>query len=225
MLELYEASNEQRESIRQLAHEARKKKDLWWRAYGELSDMVKTFIDLETAAESIRVYEALLIPGLLQTADYARSILMVLQRDLSLGEINRQVELRIARQAILARTIPSSLYVVLDEAAVHRLVGQSEVMREQLRRLVEASEMPNVRLQVIPFKAGAHAGMVSPFQLLRFTDLSYPEVVYLENPLGDLYLDPSEQTSRYRGLFNQLEDAALTEGQTVDLINRRMREL
>jgi transcriptional regulator with XRE-family HTH domain len=108
MLQLYEVSNEQRELIQQLAHEARQKRDLWWRAYGELPDMVRTFIDLERAAESIRVYEALLIPGLLQTEDYARSVISVLQHDLSPEELNRQVELRMARQAALTRASPLS---------------------------------------------------------------------------------------------------------------------
>jgi hypothetical protein len=225
MLELYEVSNEQRELIRHLAHEARQKKDLWWRAYGELSDMVRTFIDLETAAESIRMYEALLIPGLLQTQDYARSIISALQHDLSPEGLNRQVELRMARQAALTRASPLSLYVVLDEAAVYRVVGDSEVMRKQLKWLIDATEMPNVRLQIIPFKVGEHAGMVSPFQLLRFSDLSYPEVAFIENPIGDLYLDSSEQTRRYTALFSELESFACTAEETTDIFVQRMREL
>jgi hypothetical protein len=224
MLELYEASDEQRAALRQLAYEARKK-DLWWRAYGELSDMVKTFVDLEAAARSIRMYEALLIPGLLQTEDYARSILKVLQRNLSPEEVERQVELRMARQAILTRTSPSSLYVVLDEAALHRLVGQRPVMRKQLKWLIDASEMPNIRFQIIPFEMGEHGGMVSPFQLLRFPNLSYPDVVFLENPIGDVYLDPSEQTQRYSVLFDQLQAVASTAEETIVLLGERLKEL
>jgi transcriptional regulator with XRE-family HTH domain len=225
MLQLYEVSNEQRELIQQLAHEARQKRDLWWRAYGELPDMVRTFIDLERAAESIRVYEALLIPGLLQTEDYARSVISVLQHDLSPEELNRQVELRMARQAALTRASPLSLYVVLDEAAVHRVVGNSEAMRKQLKWLIDATEMPNVRLQIIPFKAGEHAGMVSPFQLLCFYDLSYPQVVFIENPIGDLYLDSSEQTRKYAALFSELETFADNSEASTDILVQRMREL
>jgi Domain of unknown function (DUF5753) len=187
--------------------------------------MVRTFIDLETAAESIRMYEALLIPGLLQTEDYARSIISILQHDLSPEGLNRQVELRMARQVVLTRASPLSLYVVLDEAAVHRVVGDSEVMGKQLKWLIDATEMPNVRLQIIPFKAGEHAGMVSPFQLLRFSDLSYPEVVFIENPIGDLYLDSSEQTRRYTALFSELETFASTAEETTDILVQRIRQL
>jgi transcriptional regulator with XRE-family HTH domain len=225
MLQLYSASNEQRESIQQLAHEARQKRDLWWRAYGELSDMVKTFIDLETAAESIRMYEAVLVPGLLQTEDYARSVISVLHRDLSREVVNRQVDLRMARQAALTRASPLSLYVVLDEAALHRVVGNSQVMRKQLKWLVDATEMSNVRLQIIPFKVGEHPGMVSPFQLLRFPDLSYPEVVFIENPIGDLYLDSSEQTRQYSALFSELETFASRAEKTIDILVERIRRL
>jgi hypothetical protein len=225
MLQLYGASNEQRELVRRLAHEARQKKDLWWRAYGELPDMVKTFIDLETAAESIQLYEALLIPGLLQTENYTRSILTAHQRSPSPEALNRQVELRIARQAILTRPSPSSLSVVLDEAAIHRLVGGSQVMRNQLKRLIETAEMPNVSLQIIPFEAGEHPSMVGPFQILSFPDLSYPEVVFIENPIGDLYLDSSEQAGEYTRIFSALEIVASSVEQTIDLLIKRMRAL
>jgi transcriptional regulator with XRE-family HTH domain len=225
MLQLYGASNEQRELVQRLAHEARQKKDLWWRAYGELPDMVKTFIDLETAAESIQLYEALLIPGLLQTENYTRSILTAHQRSPSPEALNRQVELRVARQAILTRPSPSSLSVVLDEAAIHRLVGGSQVMRNQLKRLIETAEMPNVSLQIIPFEAGEHPSMVGPFQILSFPELSYPEVVFIENPIGDLYLDSSEQASEYTRIFSALEIVASSVEQTIDLLTKRMRAL
>jgi transcriptional regulator with XRE-family HTH domain len=216
MLELYQVSGQQQEDLLQLAREARQK-DAWWHSCRDVPD-VRTYMSFEKAAASIHVWESLIIPGLLQVEEYARLITRIIFSNLGEQELERHVELRMARQELLFRDEAPAVWVVLDEAALQRLVGMPTIIRHQLHHLTETARMPNVTLQVLPFRAGAHGGMIGPFTILGFPDSADPEVVHLESPTGDLYLDSTDQVHRYRILFKQLQVSALTPDESTVLL-------
>ena len=223
MLQLYGVTEQQREALLVLAREAREKEG-WWHAYGDVPD-VRTYVGLESAAESILIYESLLIPGLFQNEDYARMVLSIIYQNLRTQEIERHVEIRMARQLILTGDDPLILRVVLDEAALRRLLGMGQLVSNQLRRLVEATGMSNVDLRILPFMGGAHGGMIGPFAILSFSDSADPDVVHIEHPTGDLYLDQDSETRRYGLLFEHLESVALTPDRSTDFLVELMKEL
>ncbi|HET9558475.1 MAG TPA: helix-turn-helix transcriptional regulator, partial [Actinomycetota bacterium] len=141
----------------------------WWQHYGDvLPSWFRTYVDLEQAATLIRSYEGQFVPGLLQTDDYMRAVVHGAHLEESGEEVGRRVRLRMARQILLTREDPPRLWAVVDEAALRRPVGGREVMRGQLERLIEATKLPNVTLQILPFASGAHPAMVGSFAVLRF---------------------------------------------------------
>jgi hypothetical protein len=217
MLELYRTTGQQRESLLQLAREARRKESRW-HEYGDIPD-VRDFIRLEDAAKSLCVYELLLIPGLLQTAEYTRLILAANHPELHRNEIERYVRLRRVRQSILIRRDPLVLETVIDEAAIHRLSGTRQVVQAQLNDLVAVARRPNITLQVLPFSAGIHAGMISPFTILRFPDPADPDVVHLEHAVGDLFLTNVSQVQSYKVRFERLKAMALSPGDSQALLS------
>jgi hypothetical protein len=155
------------------------------------------------------MYAALLVPGLLQTREYASAVLRALQPDLDAEQFQRWVDLRIRRQSLLYRAGAPALWALLDEAVLRRPVGGPDVMAGQLRRLAEAAEGPNVTLQVVPFTAGEHAGMDGGFTIFAFSRSADADVVHLDISSGDLYLEKPEQIRRYNQVFDQLRAAAL----------------
>src|SRR5262249_13958144 len=144
------------------------------------------YIGLEEAAILIRGYEVQLVPGLLQTEDYARAVTLLEYSNPK--EISRRVSLRMTRQAILARPEPTGLWVVLDEAALRRPLGGSSVMRAQLKHLIEMSQRDNVTIQVMPFKIGGHPAVTGPFSVLHFAERDLSDVVYLEQLASSQYV-------------------------------------
>lgn len=173
----------------------------WWHRYSDLlPTWFETYLGLEHAAKSIRTYEGQLIPGLLQTAGYARSV-VALGHDED-GE--RRVSLRRRRQELLTRPGAPSFWAVLDEAVLRRPVGGPAVMREQLEYLIEISLLPNVTIQVLPYAAGGHAAAGSSFTMLRFAEVELPDIVYLEQLTSALYLDRREDLELYRQVMDQL---------------------
>ena len=223
LLDLYAVDGQQRDDLLQLALEARQRGP-WWHAFKGVQD-VRTFFELERFAVSICNYECLLIPGLLQTRAYVQRILTSFSPQLSPSEVERMVELRLLRQSTLAGADPSSLEVVVDEAALHRLVGGHEVMSTQLRRLVEIAHRQNVLLQVLPFSAGEHGGMAGSFTILRFPEAVDPELVHLEPPSGELYLERQDLVATYERLFRRLQARALPPDQSIALVTRLERSL
>ena len=197
----------------------------WWQHYGDvLPQWFRTYVDLESAATLIRTYEGMFVPGLLQTDDYMRAVI----RDASLEsseEVGRRVRLRMARQILLTREHPPRLWAVMDEAALRRPVGGREVMRGQLERLIDATKLPNVTLQVLPFGAGAHPAMVGAFSILRFADRELPDVVYLEHLTNAVYLDKRAEVERYLDVMELLCVDSEPPAKTVELLTKILHQL
>jgi transcriptional regulator with XRE-family HTH domain len=198
----------------------------WWQHYGDvLPQWFRAYVDLESAAALIRTYEGQFVPGLLQTDDYMRAVMQGAQLDDSFEEVGRRVRLRMARQTLLTLQDAPRLWAVVDEAALRRPVGGPEVMHRQLERLIDATKLPNVTLQVLPFDAGAHPAMVGSFSLLRFPDRELPDVVYLEHLTSALYLNKREEVDQYLHVMESICVRAAPPDQTVGLLNQLLDEL
>jgi transcriptional regulator with XRE-family HTH domain len=198
----------------------------WWQHYGDvLPNWFRTYVDLEQAASLIRSYEGQFVPGLLQTDDYMRAVVRGAHLEESGEELGRRVRLRLARQTLLTRTEPPRLWAVVDEAALRRPVGGREVMRGQLERLIEATKLPNVTLQILPFAAGAHPAMGSAFSILRFPDQELPDVVYLEHLTNALYLNKPDEVDQYLHVMEGICVRAAAPDQSVELLERLLAEL
>ncbi|HEV8651715.1 MAG TPA: helix-turn-helix transcriptional regulator [Actinomycetes bacterium] len=222
MLALYQVSDEQRDALIQIAREARQKG--WWHEYGDVP-IVPAYIGLEVAAASVRLFEPLVVPGILQTVEYARAVIHSVFPKLPPEEIEHRAELRMARQSLLTQDDPLALWVVLDEAVLHRLIGEHAVAREQLHRLIEAAELPNVTLQMLPFAAGVHAGSDGAFNIIGFDEPADPDLVFLEHAAVALYLETAEEVDRFRLLFDRLCDTALDPAASTDFIMALAKEL
>jgi transcriptional regulator with XRE-family HTH domain len=222
MLDFYGVSSEEQERLLNLARDARQK--AWWHAYSDLPD-VKTYIGLEVAAASIRAYEALLVPGLLQTPEYARTIISTALPGLHPEQVERRVELRMTRQSMLVGDDPPMLSVVVDEAVLHRVVAGRGIMRQQLHHLAETADQPNVSMQLLPFVAGQHLAMSGAFTILSFSEPTDPEIVYLEHGAGDLYIEGVEQTKRYVMMFDHLRAVALAPSDSAAFLRRLAKGL
>jgi transcriptional regulator with XRE-family HTH domain len=201
----------ERDRLMTLAREARQQ--AWWQAY----DLVySTYAGLEAEAVAIDDFQSSVVPGLLQTADYARAGHLGALPLLEPEEIERQIEAKLTRQQILTKAEPPRFRAVLDEAVLHRLTGGRDVMKAQLDKLVEVSDLPNVTIQVIPFEVGAHPGVESTFNILRLPATS--GVVFVEGLVGSIYLERPEDLERYDRVFAYLQDVALSPKDSIDLI-------
>jgi transcriptional regulator with XRE-family HTH domain len=224
MLELYDVSDDEAGALAQLAREARRKG--WWHAYGRVyPDWLESYIGLEFEAIRLRDFQPLVLPGLLQTEDYARAVLRAAPDAGSSEAIDRQVALRMGRQAILTQPAPPDLWVVLSESVLRVEPGGAAVLRAQLRRLADLARRPNVALQVLPSRAAAHVAPVSPFTILDFPEAADPTVVYLEHLTGSLFLESGDETWRYTVVFDHLRAEALGTAESADLITRLAADL
>lgn len=217
MLEVYGVGDDEREALVQLAREARKKG--WWHAYNEV--FTGSFVGLESDASFLHTHQALLVPGLLQTEAYMRAVIRAIRPDITEPDVELRVRGRLNRQRLITEeSNPPEYWAVLDEAVIRRVVGGPTAMREQLRRLVELARLPHVTLQVVPFSAGAHAGMEAPFLILGFPEQADPDVVYVENSTSGVYLEQPVDVHRYTLMFDHLRAAALKPDDTVELVDR-----
>ncbi|NIH88084.1 helix-turn-helix domain-containing protein [Amycolatopsis granulosa] len=214
MLELYGIVGDEREALVQLAREARKPG--WWQAYKEV--FTGTFVGLEADASSLRAFQALLVPGLLQTEAYARAVIRAMRPDADESDIQRRVAARTARQQLLTDENPPSYWAVIDEAVLHRVVGGAEVMAHQAHRLLTVAQLPHVTIQVVPFGAGAHPGMEGPFLILGFPEQADPDVVYLDSTSGGFFLELPPDVRRYILMFDHLRAAALKPDDSIEVI-------
>ncbi|CAM5253397.1 DNA-binding protein OS=Streptomyces glaucescens OX=1907 GN=SGLAU_04985 PE=4 SV=1 [Streptomyces glaucescens] len=178
-------------------------RDHWWHAYrGVLPPTYRDFISLESQASGMRTLETSVVPGLLQTAEYARAVTRAAVEGLDEERLDTLVEARLARQDVLRSRPPLALSAVLDEAVLRREVGGPDVMHRQLLRLLEAARLPQVRLQVLPFSAGAHIGVTGPFVIFSFSNTSDLDVVVLDHLTSSLYLERKEDVGAYTEAFD-----------------------
>ncbi|WP_063002507.1 helix-turn-helix domain-containing protein [Nocardia mikamii] len=201
LLTLYGVENaEEREMFLDLV--SRANQPGWWHSYNDLlPQWFETYLGLEHASKSIRTFEGQLVPGLLQTEEYTRSVVALGHEN---AEAARRVELRKKRQEILDRPGAPTLWAVLDEAVLHRPIGGEQVLRAQLDHLVAVSMKPNVTIQVLPYAAGGHAAAGSSFTMLRFAEPELPDIVYLEQLTSALYLDRQQDLELYRQVMDRL---------------------
>jgi transcriptional regulator with XRE-family HTH domain len=205
------------ESLMQMARESRQQG--WWHAFAELSPSYSVYIGLETDASSLRVYEPLVVPGLLQTPEYASAVISGALPEIGEEEVNSRVQVRMRRQQRIREVRnPLRLWAVVDEAALRRTVGGVRIMAEQLDSLVESSLLPNVTLQVMPFGAGAHPGVNGQYSILEFPEASDSTVIYLEGGTSDLYLEKPHDVQHYSVMYEHLRAQALSPRQTRDFI-------
>ncbi|MEU6349701.1 helix-turn-helix transcriptional regulator [Streptomyces sp. NPDC047072] len=191
----------------------------WWHAYrGILPATYRDFISLESQASAMRTLETSVVPGLLQTPEYARAVTRAAVDGLDDERLDALVEVRLARQDVLRAAPPLELSAVLDEAVLRREVGGPDVMARQLRRLLDAARLPQVCLQVLPFTAGAHAGITGPFVIFSFSSTSDLDVVVLDHMTSSLYLERKEDLQAYTEAFNTLKEHALSPEESLDYI-------
>ncbi|MEU8203065.1 helix-turn-helix transcriptional regulator [Streptosporangium sp. NPDC049046] len=177
----------------------------WWHKYGDLlPNWFEVYVGLEEAASIVRTYEVQFVPGLLQSPEYARAVIMLVHGAASTDEVDRRVSLRMARQKRLTRPDAPTLWAVMDEAVLRRPIGGPHVLRAQLDHLLDVVELPNVRLQIMPFERGGHAAAGGPFSILRFPERDLPDVVYMEQLTSALYVDKLEETDHYMQVMDRL---------------------
>jgi transcriptional regulator with XRE-family HTH domain len=173
----------------------------WWDANPAIPDWFKLYVGLEASASAIRTYEGEVVPGELQTEQYARAIYGA-ERSLEGDAIERHVKLRMQRQVAMASRHPKpQLVTVLGEGVLTRQVGGADVLAAQVDHLCEAARQEHVEILVLPWSAGAHAAMAGAFRIMDFEDNEDPDVVYLESHVGALYLEEPEEVREYRRIF------------------------
>lgn len=213
-------NTEEREQLLALARQANSPG--WWQQYNDVvPDWFETYICLEQAAEVIRTYEAQLIPGLLQIPDYTRAVVTLASGE-EPDQVERRIALRARRQDILTRPDPPSFWAVIDEAALRRPYGGPDVMRAQLRHLLAMAELPQVTIQILRDGAGGH-GEARPFTILRFPLHDLPDIVYLEQSSGALYLDKRRDLDHYLKLMDRLTVQAAKPEDAPALLNELLR--
>ncbi|WP_225837792.1 helix-turn-helix transcriptional regulator [Streptomyces sp. NK08204] len=218
LLTLYGITDEaERESLLSLAREANVAG--WWHSYSDvLPSWFPTYVGLEGAASLIRVYEVQFVHGLLQTEAYARAVVRRGMKGAGAADVERRVALRLERQKHLLDDNAPEFHIVLDEAALRRPYGDREVMRGQLQHLIDLSERPNVRLQVMPFSLGGHSGESGAFTILSFPESDLSDVVYLEQLTSALYLDKREDVAQYEQALKELQQDSPGPDESRDLL-------
>jgi hypothetical protein len=225
MLEMYGVDDPaQRQVLIDMAREGHRKG--WWSVYDDvLPTGFGIYVGLEAEAAGLRSFQGEAVEGLLQTPDYARAVLREVQNRDTDEQIERLVDLRIKRQDVLERDLPLDIWLILDEAVIRRTIGGPDVMRGQLARLTEASKMPNVTLQVLPFESGSHAGLKGSFSILEFPERADADVAYVESVAGIIYLEKDREVRTCAEAFDRLRAAALSPGASADLISKVAKDL
>ncbi|MCU1664410.1 MAG: hypothetical protein QOI36_5830 [Pseudonocardiales bacterium] len=197
----------------------------WWHQHGDiLPSWFEMYLGLEQAASVIRTYQVQFVPGLLQSEEYARSVILVGHQEESADEIDRRVQLRMTRQKMLMEPGAPQLWAVIDEAALSRPFGSPRVMREQLEYLLHMTSMSNVTVQVLPFRFGIHAAAGGPFTILRFAESDLPDIVYLEQLNSAVYLDKRPEVEDYLAVMERVSVQAETPADTKALLRGKLAE-
>ncbi|MGK5532371.1 helix-turn-helix domain-containing protein [Streptomyces sp. URMC 129] len=224
LLERYGVPRAEADSFLLLVNEANRPG--WWHRFRDvLPDWFGLYVSLEGEASLIRAYEPHCVPGLLQTEDYARALLRTGFPNAPQEEIARRVALRMERQELLSRSRAPLLWAVIEEGVLRRRVGGPAVMRAQIDRLIEATSLPNVTLQIMPFSAGPHPGMFGPFQLFRFEIPELPDIIYAESLTGAVYLDERPDTVAYLEVLDRMGAQAAPVHDTEAVLGAIRKEL
>lgn len=227
LLDAYTVTSSQRTAILTLATESRQHG--WWQPYTPVLTSGRAhYIGLETEAWTLRNFEPMLIPGLLQTEDYARLAIAGIAPNTPPDTITTLLAIRMERQKLLVAEHPPHLHALIDETALHRLPGDNAIRAGQLQQLLDAAQTPNVQLQVVPFSAGIHPG-TSPFSVITFGGIGGgsvdPEIVYVETKAGELFVEDRGEVAEYTDAFEHLVRLALSVPQTNTMINRLIADL
>ncbi|MEU9895184.1 helix-turn-helix domain-containing protein [Streptomyces phaeochromogenes] len=221
LLQTYGAAQQEVDEFVTLAERANEPG--WWHAYRDVvPDWFSAYVSLETGAKTLRTYEPHYVTGLLQTYNYARAVLRGGFPNESDEDLGRRVDLRLRRQSLLERPDAPTLWVVMEETVLHRMVGGAEVMREQIERLLEVSELDHVSVDVVPFTAGAHIGACAPFTYFRFEERELPDVVYSEILSASVYLDQRSDVAGHLEAHNRM--SLLTSSADSKALLNRMRK-
>jgi len=199
----------------------------WWSKYGDtVSKGLIQLIEYEADAYIARNFESFIVPGPLQTADYARASITQLAPQMPKSQVDTRVEIRTKRQELLLRPEAPLMFFIMDEAVVRRLVGDRDVMRGQLQRMIDAPEMPKVTVEIVPFSAGVVQGMQAPFVIYEFRDAADDDVLYQEVPGGGfLSRDNPDEILRFREAFERLREASLGPKRSIDFLRELLRDL
>ncbi|MEU0161259.1 helix-turn-helix transcriptional regulator [Streptomyces sp. NPDC006261] len=206
------------------ADRERRKASGWWNQYPGLESMVE-YVALEDIASSLRTWQLAIVPGLLQTPDYARALAVGNGSWEDPDEIEPFVEARMARQVRLTGDRPLELWAVMHESALRQLVGGRQVMRDQLGHLLDMARQPNVKLQVVPYLAGAHPGMTSAFTIVSFADPGALDVVHMDTTSSTLWLESDNDADRHVRLFDRITRLGLAQRNSARLVDGILKEL
>jgi inactivated superfamily I helicase len=223
LLDLYQVAGSLRDRLTELCRTAHQRG--WWDAYGDtISVDLSTFVALENDAEAERFYGQMIVPGVLQTAQYAEVLVRAGLFAAPPGEVARRVEARLARQSVLVKDEPLRLSAILDEAALRRQVGGPRVMADQIAHLIAMAERPNVSVQILPFANGAHMAMTGSFALLRFSGPPASYIAYLENLTDELFIENEAEAFQYSLAFDRLSELSLGQEASLTLAAQIARE-
>jgi DNA-binding XRE family transcriptional regulator len=222
LLETYGAGRQEIDEFVTLAERANQPG--WWHPYRDvMPSWFTAYVSLETGARTLRTYEPQYVTGLLQTPGYARAVLRGGFPNDGEDDLDRRVELRLRRQSLLTRPDAPTLWVVMEEAVLHRVVGGPEVMRDQIDRLLEVSELEHVSVDIVPFAAGAHVGACAPFTYFRFEERELPDIVYSEILSASVYLDQRADVVAHLEAHNRLS-LKTSSADSRALLNRMRKE-
>ena len=236
LLNFYDVDPDRIETLVGVAKAAREAPK--WSLYRDVaSPEYISFLGYESSAAIIRNFEPLLVPGLLQTEEYAREVLNVIEEPIKRGDntpetkIDALVDLRMQRQELLSRDQPPELHFIMDEAVIRRMVGGPDLMRGQLRRLRELADAPNVTMRIVPFTYGIYERLRVPYVLFEFAEAEDEDVLYVENPLGELIIRENSPEERervtpvnYLGFFWNIEQIAPRQ-RTPEILDDAIRQL
>ena len=221
LLRIYGVDSATAEELEDLALRSRTRP--WWRDYTDIFE--NEFPGFENDAERIQVCMPLVVPGLLQTQDYARAVIQQGSPGLDADEVERRVQLRVGRQQLLSRPNPPRFWAIVDEAALRRPMGGRDVHVAQIERLMDVIGEPNITLQVMPFKYGGHAAEGGPFMIMRFPETDLPDIVYMEYLTGAHYIDKEEEVERYAAVMERLSVAGTSPDRTREILAGMLKEI
>ncbi|MFJ6623102.1 helix-turn-helix transcriptional regulator [Kitasatospora sp. NPDC091335] len=228
LLDCYEVTDPvEREDILDLVRADQAQRQQWWKKYSAVINTTQYggYLALESSATSFRSYEPQLMPGLLQTADYARQVITEMRVDLTAKQVDALVTVRMERQEkVLGREDAPKLWAVIDEAAIRRIEGNRAVLKGELEHLLDVAPRTNITVQLLPFSAGFHPGLYGSFMLMGFPEPN-PDVVWVENLTNSVYFEGSEDVERYTEVFDHLRARALGPPETRSQINKILKEL